>query len=72
MDQFTNVYSPESMISAINDSADSFLSRAGGPRDRSPLGGLGGERPKVAGEQEGHPGAIWGCRRQSTRSFLAK
>lgn len=25
--------------------ADSFLSRAGGPRDRSPLSGLGGERP---------------------------
>lgn len=26
--------------------ADSFLSRAGGPRDCSPLSGLGGERPK--------------------------
>lgn len=29
--------------------ADSFLSRAGGPRDRSPLSGLGGERPKREG-----------------------
>lgn len=34
--------------------ADSFLSRAGGPRDHSPLGGLGGERPKGEEEQEGH------------------
>lgn len=39
--------------------ADSFLSRAGGPRDCSPLSGLGGERPKGEGEQEGRPGAIW-------------
>lgn len=38
--------------------ADSFLSRAGGPRDRSPLSGLGGERPKREGGREGHPGAI--------------
>lgn len=39
--------------------ADSFLSRAEGPRDCSPLSGLGGERPKGLGEQEGRPGAIW-------------
>lgn len=35
--------------------ADSFLSRAGGPRDCSPLSGLGGERPKGEGKQEGRP-----------------
>lgn len=32
--------------SPVSQRADSFLSRAGGPRDRSPLFGLGGERPK--------------------------
>ena len=36
-------------------SADSFLSRAGGPCDRSPLGGLGGERPKAGGRAGGVP-----------------
>lgn len=38
--------------------ADSFLSRAGGPRDRSPLSGLGGERLKAEGEREGRPDSI--------------
>lgn len=36
-------------------SADSFLSRAVGPCDRSPLGGLGGERPKACGRAGGVP-----------------
>lgn len=55
---------------------DSFLSRAGGPRDRSPVCGLGGERPKREGEQEGHSGALWPSwgwgEKQSTKSFFVK
>lgn len=56
--------------------ADSFLSRAGGPRDRSPLSGLGGERPSREAEREGRPGAICSSRGvlagQSTKSAFAK
>lgn len=56
--------------------ADSFLSRAGGPRDRSPLSGLGGERPKREREREGRPGAICSSggvlAGQSTKSAFAK
>lgn len=55
--------------------ADSFLSRAGGPRDRSPLSGLGGERPKrKGGREEGAPRRyllLWGsaCRAEHQIRF---
>lgn len=32
--------------------------RAGGPRDRSPVCGLGGERPKEGGERQGRRGLL--------------
>lgn len=54
--------------------ADSFLSRAGGPRDRSPLCGLGGERPKGRENRRGTQAlsGLAGGVKQSLKSFFPK